>query len=143
MLEGCAPLDLIILMLGTNDCKKRFSLDPWDIGWGMDLLIQYVKRSACGRDGNAPDILVVSPPAMGDEWDKTSLGTVIGEGATRRARALPAIYKEIADRNGVFYFDAALHAKAEKDSVHLTIESHRRLGRAIAAKVAGILEPVR
>ena len=37
-----APLDLVILMLGTNDTKPRFNVSAWDIGWGMDLLIQYV-----------------------------------------------------------------------------------------------------
>ena len=29
------PLDLIIIMLGTNDLKKRFQATPWDLGKAM------------------------------------------------------------------------------------------------------------
>ena len=139
VLESCAPLDLVILMLGTNDCKKRFNLDPWDIGWGMDLLVQYVRRSGCGADGACPRILIAAPPAFGDMWDETILGTVFGPDANRRGDRLPAIYREIAERNGVDFFDASAHARGEGDCVHLLPESHRKLGAAFATKVGGML----
>ena len=138
-LESSAPLDLVILMLGTNDCKKRFGLDPWDIGWGMDLLVQYVKRSGCGPDGRLPRILIAAPPALDDRWDGTPLGTIFGPDAARRAARLPAVYAEMAKGNDVDFFDASRHARGEGDCVHLSPETHRRLGAAFARKAAEML----
>lgn len=139
VLEGCSPLDLVIIMLGTNDCKARFHQNPWDIGWGMDLLVQYVKRVKCGSDKGDPKILVVSPPRMGGDWDATPHGTVFGPESERRAERLPAVYAEIARLNGVDFFDAAPHAEPGADCVHLLPGSHQRLGEAMAEKVRRIL----
>ena len=47
LLESCSPLDAVVIMLGTNDCKLRFGMPAWDIGWGMDLLLQYVGKANC------------------------------------------------------------------------------------------------
>lgn len=135
VLESCSPLDLVIIMLGTNDCKSRFSLKPWDIGWGMELLIQYVRRGSYGRAGGCPQILIVSPPGMGNQWQNTILGTVFDQASTDRCAQLPEIYREIARRSGVSFFDAALLVQAGRDCVHLSPESHDKLGKALAAEV--------
>lgn len=139
VLEGCSPLDLVIIMLGTNDCKRRFNLEPWDIGWGMDLLVQYVKRSNCGWKGACPRILVVSPPAMSSKWERTILGTVFGKESEVRRWQLPQIYAEIAKTQGVDFLDAAQYAKGAEDCVHLSPAAHKRLGEAIADKAAEML----
>ena len=130
-----APLDLVILMLGTNDTKLRFNVSAWDIGWGMDLLIQYVRRTL----SPAPRSLVTSPVALGTEWDNTILGTCFDTASSEKSRALPEIYAYIASRNGCDFFDAALHAKAGRDCVHLAPEEHRNLGAALALEVKRIL----
>ncbi len=135
-----APLDLVVIMLGTNDCKKRFGMDPWDIAWGMDLLVQYVQKAACGRDGGCPRILVVSPPAMGSDWDSTIHNTVFGPEAEAKAAQLAERYREVARLRNVDFFDAAQYAKGEGDCIHLSAETHRRLGEALAARIADILE---
>jgi lysophospholipase L1-like esterase len=140
VLESNAPLDLVVIMLGTNDCKKRFGVDAWDIAWGMNLLVQYVKRANCGRDGGCPRILVVSPPAMGDDWDATVHGTVFGPTAGEKAIKLSAAYEEVAKLNNVDFFDAALYARGEGDCIHLSPETHRRLGEAMATRIADILD---
>ncbi|MDR1611412.1 MAG: SGNH/GDSL hydrolase family protein [Planctomycetota bacterium] len=139
VLEGAAPLDLVVIMLGTNDAKPRFGLAPWDIGWGMDLLVRYVKRAQCGRDGGEPKMLIVSPPKMGGDWSGTLLGKVFDDSSVRRAAALPAIYAEIAERNGVDFFDAAPYTEPGSDCVHLLPESHRRLGAAMADKIRSLV----
>jgi lysophospholipase L1-like esterase len=138
-LEVCAPLDLVIIMLGTNDCKNRFSLEPWDIGWGMDLLIQYVKKSCCGRENEVPKILVVAPPKMGTNWKQTILGTVFGPEANRRAAELPEIYKTIALQSGAYFLDAALYTEPGGDCVHFGTESHEKLAAALEKKIREII----
>lgn len=140
VLKGNSPLDLIIIMLGTNDCKARFGQTPWDIAWGMDLLIQYVRKAECGRGKGCPRILVVAPPLMGSDWESTVLGTVFGPESEEKARRLAPCYREVAERQNVDFFDAARIAKGEGDSIHLSAGTHRRLGEALAARIAEILE---
>jgi lysophospholipase L1-like esterase len=140
ILECSAPLDLVIIMLGTNDCKARFSLEPWDIAWGMDLLVQYVIRANCGRKEQTPKILIVSPPSMGNDWDKTILGTVFGPAAKRRCEQLPFVYQKIAEKNNVFFMDAGNYTEPGKDCVHLTPASHQKLAEAFAAKIKEMLK---
>lgn len=140
VLESNSPLDLVVIMLGSNDCKKRFGLDPWDIAWGMDLLVQHVKRANCGPGKTCPHILIVSPPAMDDDWDSTVHGTIFGRDAQDKAAGLAAVYAEVAKLNGTHFFDAAKYAKGEGDCVHLSPETHKRLGTAMAARIAEILD---
>lgn len=138
-LEENSPLDLIIVMLGTNDVKLRFNLIPWDIGWGMDLLIKYIKRASCGRDRKNPQILIASPVVLGNAWSKTILGTVFDSSSTQKSKKLFEIYKKITERNECHIFNAAEYATPGSDCVHITEESHLALGKAFAKKVKDIL----
>jgi len=55
------PLDLVILMLGTNDTKPFFNRTPYDIAYGMTKLVGQVLTSAggVGTPYPAPKCLVV------------------------------------------------------------------------------------
>ena len=53
-LESHHPIDLVILMLGTNDLKARFSLTALDISLGAERLVQTIQKSVWGPRGNAP-----------------------------------------------------------------------------------------
>lgn len=139
LLEAHAPLDLILVMLGTNDCKKRFSMEPWDIAWGMDLLIKYMKKNEYGRNGIPPQILLISPPHMGNEWENTMLGTVFGEDSARKAMELSKIYPLIASKNQVEFFDSAPFCQVGADCIHLLPGAHKNLAAALAPKVRELL----
>ncbi len=56
------PLDLVIIMLGTNDLKTRFSLPAYDIASGAGVLVDIVMKSDAGIDSSAPDVLLIAPP---------------------------------------------------------------------------------
>lgn len=139
VLEANAPLDLVIIMLGTNDVKLRFKMDAWDIGWGIDLLIQYVKKAGCGRDGGIPKILIASPVILGTCWAQTILGTVFDNSCTEKSKELANIYSTICQRNECDFLDASLYASVSKDCVHLEPEEHKKLGEAFTEKVIEIL----
>lgn len=133
-----APIDLFIVMLGTNDCKNRFAKEPWDIAWGLDLLISYVKKSECGRDGGCPEILILSPIHISNEWGSSLHHTVFSEESIRKSKQLAEVYKVIAERNNCHFMDASKYASPCGDGIHMSEEGHASLGKAIAEKVLEI-----
>jgi len=56
------PRDLVVLMLGTNDLKHRFSLTAFDIAAGIGTLIDMILTSRCGPANGAPQVLLLTPP---------------------------------------------------------------------------------
>ena len=56
-LESHYPIDLVVMMLGTNDLKHRFGLSAWDIARGAQTLVEMIQRSEFGPYGGAPEVL--------------------------------------------------------------------------------------
>ena len=138
-LESQQPLDLIILMLGTNDLKTRFNVNPKSIAYGLDRYVDILKSAP--KVGPKPKLLIVSPILVDPAYKEHALfHDMFGETAHERSLGLADAYREIADADGVYYFNAAAHAKASvKDGVHMEPEGHAVLGRALAEKVREIL----
>ena len=130
------PVDLVVLMLGTNDLKHRFGVGSGDIAAGAGRLVQLIARSQAGVDGRAPQVLLVAPPPLGrltllaDEFD----------GATPKSQRLAASYAQVAADLGCAFLDAgSIIRSSDVDGVHLDGEEHEKLGMAVAARVRELL----
>jgi lysophospholipase L1-like esterase len=133
-----APVDLVAIMLGTNDTKSRLGLGAPDIARGAALLVDLARSSLAGPGETPPHILLVCPPPLGAPSEHAELW---GFGHSREVSAdLARFYRLVADDANVDFLDAGEHASlATADGVHLDADGHRRLGLAMAAKVAEIL----
>lgn len=132
ILETHRPIDLVVLMLGTNDLKQRFSVPPGDIGYSMGLLVQTVQQGLAGPGGGQPRILVVAPMPVEEVG---CLAEMFGGGA-RKSRWVAAAYAGIAELFGVDFLDAGkVIAVSPLDGIHFDADAHAALGRAIAAKI--------
>ena len=138
-LEVNAPLDAVVLMLGTNDCKNRFRMSAVEIGLGMELLVRYCNRPEYGRDGKPPRILVVAPAKMDGKWSEDHMATIFAPHASEVSVQLAPVYTGIAQQSGVDFFDASQVAKVGDDNVHLKPSEHEKLGRALADKLRSML----
>jgi lysophospholipase L1-like esterase len=124
-----APLDLLVIALGCNDLKARFSASPGDSAFGAERLILMARAEPVGPRDAPPKILLVAPPP---------LATLTGfaemfEGATEKSRLIGARYREVAKLNGVGFVDAgAFIACSPLDGIHYAPDQHAILGRAIA-----------
>jgi len=131
-----APLDLIILMLGTNDLKSRFGQPPSEVAMGIGCLVHDIKELAPGPDASVPEILVVAPPPMLDdigEWEGIFLG------AQQKSHQLAHEFEVIADSLEVHFFDAGTVITSDPaDGFHLSGEAHETLGVSIAQEVRDI-----
>jgi len=62
LLETHAPLDWVVLMLGTNDLGPSYQLTAAQISFGCATLIWAVQKGFAGPGGSVPRILLVAPP---------------------------------------------------------------------------------
>ena len=131
-LESHRPVDLVILMLGTNDCKPRFSVGPEDIARSVDRLLGVITSSGAGPDGIAPDVLVVAPVPLCE----AGLLAEIFAGGAAKSHAIAAPLAEVAAAHGAWFLDAGLHAEVSPvDGVHLTAAGHAAIADGLAPLV--------
>lgn len=124
-----SPLDLLIVMLGTNDCKGRFSLTPRNIACGMKRLLLKAQQIPAWRE--KPHILLIAPGAIRPECEMSPVGAEMGICAQRSSK-LADEYKVIAQEIGVDFIDAGIFVKMNKlDYMHLDQESHCLLAEKI------------
>ena len=129
------PVDLLIIMLGTNDAKERFAANAACIGFGMERLVAKAKTVEAWRGGK-PNILVICPPHIGEGMYENPCGGPMGAGCPEKSRELAKYYREVAERNGCGFLDAEGIAEFNRvDYMHLTRAGHAALAEALAPLV--------
>jgi lysophospholipase L1-like esterase len=137
-LESHKPLDLVVLMLGTNDLKTFLNLPPQDIAAGVAILGRMILQSESGPQNKAPRLLIVAPPALGDFAQHADLGERFAEGRAKSLR-LPPFYAAVASSLGAEFFDPqGLISATPLDDIHLDAADHQILGEALATKLASL-----
>ncbi len=138
-LETHDPVDLVLLMLGTNDCKARFRCTAGEIAEGMEALVDAV-RAPARHLRQQPDILIVAPAPMdADALARGGMRHMFNEWSVEQSRRLSPYYKELAHRMGVHFFDAGRAAIADADGVHLSPAGHAALAEALAGYLPSLL----
>ena len=134
LLESHNPVEHVILMLGTNDCKTFYGATAGSIGLGIRKLVRQI------RDG-APSakILLMSPIALGEKvWD--GFDPEFGKNSVQVSKELPEIYRQIAEEEGLYYLAASDYAvPSERDQEHMDEEGHKALAEAVLEKISEIL----
>ena len=129
------PVDVAAIMLGTNDLKAQFGREAAQVSAGVGRLVEEARRFGLARQGYEPQILVVSPIHIG--WrDHDYPCTDFDQRSAERSRELAACLRELAERLGCAFLDAALYAEpGQADLVHLTSEGHASLAEAVAGSL--------
>jgi lysophospholipase L1-like esterase len=128
------PLDLVVIMLGTNDLKAHFDRSPLRIALGAGRLVDIVQRinGGIGTPYSSPEVLLICPPPLA----KMSFFADEFSGGHEKSRALPAAYAAVAKAAGAMFLDAGTVITTDgPDGLHLSAEAQTALGRAVAAMV--------
>ena len=136
-LEIHAPLALVILFLGTNDFQSMHPHNAWHAAQGMAALVGAVRRAPMEPGMPQPAILVVAPPAI-----RTPKGPIAPKfaGGEHKFTGLAVAYKTVCEELGCHFFDAASVTESSNvDGIHLDLEQHAVLGRALAEVVVALL----
>ena len=137
LIETHKPLDLVIIMLGTNDTKNWFSATPAAIASGCGKVVEAFQTYRYPEWCTPPKILLVSPIHIGPETEKSGcVGFDIS--SHEKTLQLAELYKVEAERLCTYFLDAASVAEPGTDNVHLDIEGHKKLSIAISKKIKEI-----
>lgn len=136
------PVDLLIIMLGTNDTKARFAATGRNIAQGLSRLTEKAKQAAGAWHGE-PKIVLVSPVPIEEGCLTSDVGGEMGPGCVEKSLELGAQFERIAREQNCYYLDAAKIpgiGVIPTDYMHLTKESHKLLAEELAAIVRKIFE---
>ena len=133
------PLDLVIIMLGTNDIKFANRCTAFDASLGMERLIKLTKSHDYSRGYQAPQILIMSPPCLvitKNQWFNELWSHALAE-----SKRFAEHYARVAQEQGAHFFDAGSVAVAsDVDGGHLDAENTVAIGKALVPVVKKILE---
>lgn len=135
-LDSHRPLDMVMVMLGTNDLKQRFNLSASDIAQSAAGLASEARRLGQTAEGAPPVVLLVAPPAV---TTLTELDQMFA-GAVEKSRQFSHYYRLAAKWNTLPFFDAgSVIVSSEKDGIHFDAGEHRTLGEALANEVQRLI----
>ncbi|MDG4648599.1 GDSL-type esterase/lipase family protein [Roseibacterium sp. SDUM158017] len=127
ILPSHAPIDLMLLMLGTNDLKPRFAVTAFEIARSVERLAVEARTCLPGLD-----ILMIAPAPVVEAGCLKD----IFEGAETKQENLSEHIREAAIRQGCGFLDAGIHVTVSPvDGVHWDAESHANFGAAAARAV--------
>jgi lysophospholipase L1-like esterase len=140
ILRSHGPLDMVIIMLGTNDLKPFLGRTAQEASNGVRRLCQIVDAHAAAENGQSPEKIIVAPPPLCDTGHPEMLLHFGGQAAIDQSLLFPQWYSQRAREEGVHFFDAATVAKADPaDGVHLDAANTRAIGEGLAPLVAQVL----
>lgn len=135
------PLDLVVIMLGTNDLQASYQRPPAQVAeaaFDLGDLVLGSNNTVYSRYG-APKVLIISPPAYGDT-SQTGLSGLFAAGE-ESSKALASAYQKEALKRGIPVFDAGSVTSTDGiDGVHLTAKNHQQLGTGLAEQILVLLK---
>ncbi len=130
------PIDLVIILLGSNDLKMRFSVPAFDIANSAGVLVDIALKSDAGPQDKAPKVLLLAPPPLGQ---LTEFGEMF-EGGESKSKRFAAHYQRVAEEHGCDVLDTSqIIVSSDIDGVHFELSEHRKLGRAVSDRVRQLL----
>src|ERR1700741_3439390 len=132
------PLDLVVILLGTNDLKAQYDRSSEQIAAGIRKLIDLIRSTGSGVDTEyrAPKVLVLAPPPL--VRTKTFPEAVFA-GAIEKSRRLAPVYQPVAAAAGADFLDLGTITVADGvDGLHLSAAAHPTIGLAVAAKIQAL-----
>lgn len=140
VLKSHMPVDLLVLMLGTNDIKNRFGLNGAEIATAMSRLVDVALKSGSGPDAGPPQILLLVPPVLGPV-DQTWLAPMFGDEKNRTVlEELRETYPALAAVFGIACFDTNEAVEPGTiDGVHLDPDMLEPFATAVAKEISALV----
>lgn len=133
-LRSHSPLDLLVLMLGSNDLKARYGYTAFDVANSVGMVVEKALQTTDAFRDSCPSVLLLCPPPLGNL--DHSFFSLEFSGSEEKSRAMASFFEIIAAKYHVHYMDAgAVVHFSDVDGLHLDADQHIKLGEAVAEKI--------
>ena len=130
------PIDILLFMLGTNDCKFTQNVTAEEIGAGMDQLLTQAEQICTEVQGDLPVMIVVAPPAILPDLEGTSFEKEFDVTSSEKSIEIAQFYETVAETHNCIFIKATDQAEVSPtDGVHLTKNGHAQLAELIYTKI--------
>ena len=130
LIETNSPLDLIIVMLGTNDLKTNFNQSSEMIAKNMRLVCESIIDNDYFQ---SKSIILVSPTHINEE-SPNLLDSFIG--TTQASQSFSNSYRKISDDLDLYFLDASESVKTNKiDGLHWDAMQHSDFANSLFNKI--------
>jgi lysophospholipase L1-like esterase len=129
ILQSHAPIDLVILFLGTNDLQAMYGVSAYESSLGANALVELIQTSRIEPMAVAPQVLLVAPPRVA-----RPCGTMEEKfrNAEEKSQAFSRWYQRVATERGCFFLDAAAVMEPSiVDGMHLDALQHIQFAQAV------------
>lgn len=128
VVQGHDPFDILIIMLGSNDCKRRFRASAEMITDGLEQVLEKARDCAPGSFS----ILVVAPASMTMRVTSADFGSEFDETSVNISKELAGRYEELAQKLHCDFLDASRVTQVSTtDGLHLDADGHKALAKAV------------
>lgn len=138
LLKSHEDIDLLVVMLGTNDTKDRFSATAEVITIGLERLLRKAMSIDCWGNKHS-NILIVAPAPILSEILDSPYAETMGYHCAEKSQKLAQCYKQKAEQLGVHFMDANGCEINTVDFTHLTKKGHRQLADKLISIVPTLI----
>ncbi|HHW48851.1 MAG TPA: SGNH/GDSL hydrolase family protein [Clostridiaceae bacterium] len=137
-LSSHAPLELVTIMLGTNDLSTGVKVNAYYAAAGVERLVNLIRHWSIDCRCKCPEILLISPPLIDEKIkDIPVIKEVFDYNyAPAQSRLFRQYYSDVAQTTGCKFLAGEDYVTVGCDGVHITAESHIRLAKAIFTEIA-------
>lgn len=130
------PIDLVILFLGSNDLKCRFSVNVFEIAKSVEMLINIIKKSETGPDMKSPEILVIIPPPIQlPSVEEFPVFISMFLDAAEKSKHFSDEFKRVLTNQCYLLDSSRIIKPSDIDGLHLDPENHEILGKTVASYI--------
>lgn len=135
-----APVDLLLVMLGTNDTKERFGCSAACIALGLERLIRKAQSQPLCWGERGPNILILAPPPIDAGIASSPVAATMGLDCVEKSHALASLYRDTAQRLNCQFFDTRAASEFNQiDFMHLTRRGHAQLAEALTRLIPALV----
>ncbi len=135
LLETHKPVDTVILMLGTNDCKTFYDANATVIGKGIERIVDKIYNV-----DSSIKVLIVSPIHLGDGIWEDGFDPEFDKNSVEVSKKLKSAYLDVANRKNTYFLAASDYAlPSDADREHLNEHGHKQFASAIIDKINTII----
>ncbi len=131
------PLDLVVVMLGTNDTNTTTGKSAEEILASSNKYQESIKKWSTELEASPPKLLLVSPPLI---IEASMNGDPMFVGAEQKTRDMATVLKRVASEIGAFFLDGSIVSGGELEGIHIDEAAHKILGAELSRKISELFE---